>query len=139
MKIVKTASGKQIINLSKKEWTSIGKKAGWMKEAEFTNVQKGISEFTNLAQSLYDGIVDGENKLQIISNEVTSDTIGIGVKTKKINKEEAINLYRIYKTIKDRFQFWMGPLNSIYNATNPENSSDDLSKDRSDLIGTVDF
>ena len=33
MKITKTASGKQTIKMSKKEWTSIGKKAGWMKKA----------------------------------------------------------------------------------------------------------
>jgi hypothetical protein len=33
MKIVKTASGKQTIKLSKSEWESIGKKAGWMKKA----------------------------------------------------------------------------------------------------------
>lgn len=33
MKIVKTASGKQAIKLSKKEWQSIGKKAGWMRES----------------------------------------------------------------------------------------------------------
>jgi len=29
MKITKTASGKQTIKISKKEWTNIGKKAGW--------------------------------------------------------------------------------------------------------------
>jgi len=34
MKLVKTASGKNKIKMSKSEWTSIGKKAGWMKEAE---------------------------------------------------------------------------------------------------------
>jgi len=33
MKIVKTASGKQTIKMSKKEWESIGKKAGWFKSA----------------------------------------------------------------------------------------------------------
>ena len=33
MKIVKTASGKQKIKMSKKEWQSIGKKSGWMKTA----------------------------------------------------------------------------------------------------------
>ncbi len=33
MKIVKTASGKQTIKISKKEWQDIGKKAGWMKTA----------------------------------------------------------------------------------------------------------
>jgi len=34
MKIIKTASGKQQIKISKTEWTSIGKKAGWMKKAQ---------------------------------------------------------------------------------------------------------
>lgn len=33
MKIVKTASGKKTIKISKKEWSDIGKKAGWMKES----------------------------------------------------------------------------------------------------------
>jgi len=31
MKVVKTASGKKSIKISKKEWQSIGKKAGWTK------------------------------------------------------------------------------------------------------------
>ena len=34
MKIVKTASGKKTIRMSKKEWQSIGKKAGWVKKAD---------------------------------------------------------------------------------------------------------
>ena len=33
MKIIKTASGKKTIKLSKSEWQSIGKKAGWVKVA----------------------------------------------------------------------------------------------------------
>ena len=33
MKIIKTASGKKRIKISKKEWKAIGKKAGWMKTA----------------------------------------------------------------------------------------------------------
>jgi len=32
MKIIRTASGKQTIKMSKNEWQAIGKKAGWMKE-----------------------------------------------------------------------------------------------------------
>jgi len=31
MKLIKTASGKKKIKISKREWKSIGKKAGWMK------------------------------------------------------------------------------------------------------------
>ena len=34
MKLVKTANGKKQIKISKSEWKSIGKKAGWMKKAE---------------------------------------------------------------------------------------------------------
>ena len=33
MKVIKTASGKNRIKMSKSEWTSIGKKAGWLKKA----------------------------------------------------------------------------------------------------------
>ena len=34
MKIIKIASGKQKIKLSKREWESMGKRAGWMKESQ---------------------------------------------------------------------------------------------------------
>jgi len=34
MKLVKMASGKSVIKMSKSEWQSIGKKAGWLKEAK---------------------------------------------------------------------------------------------------------
>ena len=34
MKLIKTASGKKQIKISKKEWQSIGKKAGWTKIAQ---------------------------------------------------------------------------------------------------------
>jgi len=33
MKIIKKAAGKQTIKMSRKEWKSIGKKAGWMRTA----------------------------------------------------------------------------------------------------------
>lgn len=34
MKLIKTASGKQQLKISRKEWEDIGEKAGWMKLAE---------------------------------------------------------------------------------------------------------
>jgi len=37
MKLIKTAGGKKTIKLSKSEWQSIGKKAGWMKTAFKSN------------------------------------------------------------------------------------------------------
>ncbi len=39
MKIVKTASGKRTIKISKKEWKSIGDKAGWTKESQNNTVR----------------------------------------------------------------------------------------------------
>ncbi len=34
MKLIKTAQGKQIIKISKKEWTAIGVKAGWVRKSK---------------------------------------------------------------------------------------------------------
>jgi hypothetical protein len=46
MKLIKAASGKRQIKISKKEWEGIGKKAGWIKEAEdkitLENIDKWI-------------------------------------------------------------------------------------------------
>ena len=33
MKVIKTANGKKTIKISKREWESVGKKAGWIKSA----------------------------------------------------------------------------------------------------------
>jgi hypothetical protein len=53
MKIVKTASGKKTVKISKKEWKEIGNKAGWIKEAQEGNqlqpldgVQKAVLDET---------------------------------------------------------------------------------------------
>lgn len=43
MKIIKTASGKNTIKISKREWESIGKKAGWIgKEIIYVDKVDGI-------------------------------------------------------------------------------------------------
>lgn len=47
MKIIKTASGKKI-KLSKKEWESIGKKAGWMKKASDWKTMDNKSEIDGI-------------------------------------------------------------------------------------------
>jgi hypothetical protein len=54
MKILKTASGKQTIKISKSEWTSIGKKAGWMTPPE---------EGSRLPMPLYDDINEINGKI----------------------------------------------------------------------------
>ena len=47
MKLLKTASGKQTIKISYKEWTSIGKKAGWIKKAQQTASKENIKKMIN--------------------------------------------------------------------------------------------
>jgi len=47
MKVIKTASGKKTIKISKSEWESIGKTAGWMKEAKW----KGDVEIKNTGEN----------------------------------------------------------------------------------------
>jgi len=54
MKIVKTASGKQQIKMSKKEWEAIGRKAQWMTDdmgGDDGIVHDPVSEITDLASS----------------------------------------------------------------------------------------
>jgi len=41
MKVIKTASGKNRLKLSKSEWIGIGKRSGWIKESDF---QKQVGE-----------------------------------------------------------------------------------------------
>jgi hypothetical protein len=43
MKITKTASGKQTIKISKKEWEEIGKKAGWIGKISELSLQPDLN------------------------------------------------------------------------------------------------
>jgi len=43
MKLIKNASGKQTVKISKKEWENIGKVAGWLDESQ---VDQGFLRFT---------------------------------------------------------------------------------------------
>ena len=40
VKVIKTASGRNKIKLSRKEWEAIGKKAGWLGEGRGANLPK---------------------------------------------------------------------------------------------------
>ena len=65
MKIIKTASGKQQIKISKSEWTSIGKKAGWgeggkISDMSTRDVERGYENFVNREIDRMDEGDDGE-------------------------------------------------------------------------------
>lgn len=55
MKLVKTASGKKTIRISKSEWLSVGKTAGWMKEAIETREEAAEGAYV-------EGLVDRLNE-----------------------------------------------------------------------------
>ena len=48
MKLTKTASGKKQVKMSKKEWQSIGKKAGWMKVSETETIIQTPDRIENI-------------------------------------------------------------------------------------------
>jgi len=50
MKIIKTASGNQV-KMSKSEWQSIGKKAGWMKTADYEGSSK--QKLNNIIEEIH--------------------------------------------------------------------------------------
>jgi len=56
MKLVKTASGKSVIKMSKSEWQSIGKKAGWLgKQAQIGDRDRNNPLLLKLIEGLTKG------------------------------------------------------------------------------------
>ncbi len=64
MKITKTASGKPTIKISKKEWQSIGKKAGWMKIAQ-------VSRYIDFSEE--DSRDDSISEMKIVAPDTEYD------------------------------------------------------------------
>jgi hypothetical protein len=46
MKVIKTASGKNQIKMSRSEWENMGKKAGWMKTADYNWWETSPDDYT---------------------------------------------------------------------------------------------
>jgi len=84
MKLIKTASGKKKIKISKFEWQNIGKQTGWMKTA----MPVGLSD--DIRQQL------GESNwlVDLLSDKVPPD-VGI-TKLRGIDPDVALSLPRIY-------------------------------------------
>lgn len=59
MKLVKTASGKRKIKISKSEWASIGKTAGWLGgEQSLTTVIQKLAPGVENVQVFQDGMIE---------------------------------------------------------------------------------
>ena len=86
MKIIKKASGRQTIKISKSEWELIGKKYNWIKkadysfgfnEARFEEIQSRISNFNyNLDYNTLDGAT-GKFSLNILQDDVNYKVSGV--------------------------------------------------------------
>lgn len=61
MKIVKAENGKKTVKISQSEWTSIGKKAGWMKKSQF---EGAVSDATQALQNLNQQNQQGQQEQQ---------------------------------------------------------------------------
>jgi len=90
MKLVKTASGKQTIKLSKSEWTNIGKKAGWMKKANRTlgNFEVAVGFYGPTPTLILNGVNDNSVTFDITEQELKELYAALGLvvgeKKKKI-------------------------------------------------------
>jgi hypothetical protein len=90
MKLIKTASGKQTIKLSKSEWETIGKTAGWMGGSEDKDKdeeekgwvqEKVVGPLENKVESLIDEKMVGPIKSWTDNALSTLKTLGIGALT----------------------------------------------------------
>lgn len=61
MKINKKANGKDTVKIAKKDWESIGKKAGWMKQAQ--EADKGIDRQQEIKEEM-DKIMSAVSKIK---------------------------------------------------------------------------
>jgi hypothetical protein len=66
MKILKTASGKNTIKISKKEWNNIGKTAGWVKEAGIKDIANQL--LNNLSKKYPEVFTKAQQVVQSIQN-----------------------------------------------------------------------
>ena len=88
MKILKHASGKQTVKMSKKEWQSIGNKSGWTKKAQQTNSQNIPPANTQLAspdalsstlEAMEQNLMGAYNQLSNLYNTIKEwKEIGLG-------------------------------------------------------------
>ena len=83
MKLIKTASGKKTIKISKKEWESIGREAGWTKISENVNPINGKSKQSarnyiyRLVGDLTKGFFKDEDWSNVRKIWTTLDSVGI--------------------------------------------------------------
>tara|TARA_R110000824_G_scaffold148242_3_gene317856 strand:+ start:43224 stop:43625 length:402 start_codon:yes stop_codon:yes gene_type:complete len=91
MKITKTASGKSQVKMSKKEWQDLGKKAGWMKKAQYEDEE--ADKHDNLVQAYQ--LAFNEIKALIPNMERRLSRSGIPV-------EEFEKIMSIAGTLKER-------------------------------------
>jgi len=92
MKIYKSASDKKIIRMSKSEWTNIGKKMGWIKNASELSLQPDLNKIYESISNVFLG-----EKIPFDISDLQGNII-IPAK-KQINKSMLINLCNDYPNV----------------------------------------
>ena len=74
MKLIKTASGKETIKISKKEWIDIGKKHGWMRTALWQETDDPIkNEIHSLLDEVYKKTFNADQEVKNWTKEKLED------------------------------------------------------------------
>jgi len=103
MKIVKTASGKQTLKLSRKEWEALGKKAGWEKTAQKLETVKTLELLTDreLTRALRDAIIAEEEAIKQYETVVDStDNDNVKIVLQHIADEERVHVGELQALLK---------------------------------------
>ena len=88
MRVVKKASGKKTIKLSKREWQNIGKKAGWMKKAQMDG---NILFDQELPAKMYFGSPGYQWEITVTSYQVYDDKVILNIIDKGEKEEIELN------------------------------------------------
>jgi hypothetical protein len=122
MKLVKTASGKNKIKLSKSEWENIGKTAGWMRKAlgpQKTSQPMGTlmekSPMQNVADNIV-GVIRENNDIiyKLINYRLDGDERFEPLYDERSIGRESLKLWKQLKPLFDEFK-------SVYNKSSDHN------------------
>ena len=111
MKIIKTASGKRTIKISKKEWEYIGKTAGWMKKRAGRWSEELTDDYENWTFSekynfLMFALRNGLSNFRPESDEYYNLS-GHSMKKKPPEEERVRRQNELVAIIEPKFDFWI--------------------------------
>ena len=120
MKVIKTASGKKTIKLSKSEWETMGKTAGWMKKASESveGLEQKSIEFGDGVRNHIENdggkITDFRTKEVALANFMSDVTSEIGNRLYSVNPERLTAEIEKLKNLGENGQLTLQDLQPIF-------------------------